>query len=314
MTTKMTTDQTVNSRLPIGEVAFSGYRLLAARPMVGVVWFLFHLVVTAILSLATFVVVGHLMAALDTAAAMTMSDEANAAFTRQVWIARAVATVANLAVAAVTVAAATRLVLRPEETRFGGLRFGQDELRLMVIFAIFYGLFIVLMKFVSMAIDLGVHSASSGALLALQGGFAEPELTVRAALFAAPGAVLLFYLAIKLALAPAQTVAERKIRLAASWRLTKGNFWRLAAISFRGGLPGAALSLAAMLLVQKLAPPPRPFQGPEVLPLAEAFSPAALAGIVVQALLCVLFMAGVCVPAALAYERLTGSPHVSRKG
>ena len=143
-----------------------------------------------------------------------------------------------LAVYAALYSAAVRTFLAPEPLRFGGLRFGADELRLIGA--------ILLMVLIVIAADIGAALVAIGATLLI--GLLT-AVTVHAPL----GWVSVFHwlallcvgvtealVVVRLSLTVVTTVAERRIGLRRSWTLTKGHFWPLL---------GAYLLMAVLSLI-----------------------------------------------------------------
>jgi len=121
-----------------------------------------------------------------------------------------------LLIGAVQSAAVNRLMLRPDDSAFGYLRLGADEVRqfgVMVLFA----LVILAME----AVGIGVIVITSRLLTGVSAGLA--------ALVAIVGVlaliVALIVTTVRLSLAKAQTFATGRINLLGSWTLTKGRFW-----------------------------------------------------------------------------------------
>jgi len=142
----------------------------------------------------------------------------------------------GLAFQCMMAAAVYRVIFRHGDSRYGYLRLGRDELRLMALTLIF----VVMTILLAVALTLGAAivvtiSAFAGKGIALSmAGVAELVSL----------AVLVFVL-VRLSLAPPATFAERRIRIGESWTLTKGVFWRL--------LGAYALALACIVVIGLLA-------------------------------------------------------------
>src|SRR4051812_12500537 len=110
----------------ITQTAFSGYRLLFARPMTALIWFAFLLIAAFAMLAITVTMAGPQLAALmamrgqgagappDPATAMTL--------TRQLVPFYGVALVVSVLQSAISLGAATRAALRPQDSAFGYLR------------------------------------------------------------------------------------------------------------------------------------------------------------------------------------------------
>lgn len=122
----------------------------------------------------------------------------------------------SLAVQCMTAAAVYRIMLRPEDARLGYLRLGGDEARLLALTFIY--VFIAVGLIFLAALFVGLTAAAT-----YRAGLAVPAGT--AAYVFALG--LLVYVAVRLSLAPVITFAEHRLAVFDSWRLTRGQFWRL---------------------------------------------------------------------------------------
>jgi hypothetical protein len=124
----------------------------------------------------------------------------------------------GLALGSIMAAAVYRVIFRHEDSRFGYLRLGLDELRLMLLTVVFYFLSVFL-----------VAAAVFGAvILAAIGSFAGSGAAYIAGL---GGLIFLLGLAlfilVRLSLALPATFAEKRLRFWESWVLTRGSFWPL---------------------------------------------------------------------------------------
>ncbi len=135
---------------------------------------------------------------------------------------------------AVANAAVYRAVLRPDETRFGRIRLGADELRLLGV---------------SILLGLLYIAVSVGAVIVCMIVAALAALAFRSQIALAMGVSILvaylivfglmIWMGVRLSLAAPMTFAERRIVVFRSWSLTKGRFW---------GLLGCYLLVFAMLV------------------------------------------------------------------
>lgn len=190
--------------------AFEGFRIVRDRPQLILAWTGFYLV-----SLLVMIVI-LLVPNLGTLAASTHTggqrdfDQLLARFGPAILI------VFPLAMAMITVLAAAvyRAVLRPEEKAFAYLKLSWDEARLFALSVMVLLLFTV----VSGVYGLGL------VLLAQAAG---PMREVVTLLGSFGGLALVVWLGVRLSLAGAMTFADRKIRLIAAWRQTRGQFWPL---------------------------------------------------------------------------------------
>jgi uncharacterized membrane protein YidH (DUF202 family) len=219
--------------------------------------------------------------------------------------------VLGLAVLSIMAAAVYRLIFRHEDTRFGYLRLGADELRLMGLTTIYIGLTIALVVGVSMVAAVIV------ALVSVVAPAAQGFMSLVASLFSF--GVVIFVL-VRLSLAPVATFAERRISVFESWRLTRGHFWPLlgayalaiACIFVIGflilvvftGVAGAIMlatggqfsDVGAML------------RKPETGSLRSYLSVGIIAYMLVSSVFSALYNAVIAAPGAVAYQELHGHP------
>ncbi|KQZ03256.1 hypothetical protein ASD21_20865 [Caulobacter sp. Root1455] len=206
----------------VTEAAFAGFRLIRREPRTIAIWAVFNLVagmaLTAAMIQSGF---GRFMSASKTG---TMSPDLMVGLL----IGEGVAIVGTILIASVMGAAVYRAILRPTEAPLTRLRFGGDELRLILLSVIMGLLFAVL----SMALFIPV--AIVGVAIAAGSGFGHGEsvgATAGVVLVTLLGYLLvligLVYFAVRLSLAGVMTFAERRLRVFESWRLTKGRFWPL---------------------------------------------------------------------------------------
>lgn len=226
------------------DAAFEGFRLVRRNPLALVAWTLLYAVLTlaALFSLSS--VVGQLEAwsvqaeAMESVATPTLD---------QVWALMAdfggiMARVAwllpiSLVVGAMLGAAVARGVLKPSADRFGYLRLGMDEVRVLVV---------TLVLTLVMSLAAVVAMVAVGVLIAAAkaAGGAGPAAIAGLLGFLAM-ACLFIWLAVRLSLAVPITVAESRFAFFDSFNLTKGRFWPLLGM--------AILALVMVLLVQLLS-------------------------------------------------------------
>jgi hypothetical protein len=210
-----------------------------------------------------------------------------------------------LLVGAIMTAAANRAVLEPDNSAFGYLRLGASELRILVVNLVI-GVIIFFAYFAAAII---------GGLF--MGGFAVAARGNPA--MAIPGVLIMvlailstvIFLAIKFALAPAQTLDTRSINIFGSWSLTKGRFWKLFCVYllctvivaavyivlFVALLAVTGVSAAGIAGLAKLAPQPTSIAG--------VFAPMVLLYYLVFGLVGAFVLAMMLTPGAFIYQRLT---------
>lgn len=285
------------------DAAFEGFRITRERPKVVLVWAIFSFLVS-VCSAVYLVSIGQEARAVLEASAAEQAADPQAFLSTLGDMAPMM--VLGLLVQCVMAAAVYRILLRPEDKGFAYLKLGMDELRLAALTFIY----VVLASFAMAAVVL---AAALIAVAASAGGQAV-GLTVAAAteMFFLG---LLFYVGVRLSLAPAITFAERRIAVFDSWRLTHGQFWRLtgAYILAICGIVVIALlvlvifsALAAVLAGGDLQEVGKMF-APDPTSMASYFSPLTIAYLLVAGWVYAVYYAVVIAPAAFAYRELTRS-------
>ncbi len=226
------------------DAAFEGFRLVRRNPLALVAWTLLYavLTLTALFSMSN--VVGQLEGWSAQAEAM---DAVESPGLDQVWALMSgfgaiMAQVAwllpiSLLVGAMLAAAVSRGVLKPSGGRFGYLRLGMDELRVLVVTFVL-GLVMSLAAVVGLVV-LGVVIAAAKTA----GGNGAAAITGFVGFLAL--ICLFIWLSVRLCLAVPITVAERRFAFFDSFSLTKGRFWPLLGM--------AIIAVVMVLLVELLS-------------------------------------------------------------
>jgi len=289
------------------DAAFEGFRLTRERPRVVAAWAALYAVMSLVSAVLMVATIGPESATLRaTAQGVIPSDPAEAA--RQ---SRIVAPFLMIMLPLILVfwsvltSAVYRAILQPEETGFGRLRFGSDEIRMMGLIVILFLLSVPTLFFFRMSISLGaIVGAASGAPI---GGL----IPVAAFL-----AILAFW--IRLSLAGPITYVSREIHVFRSWTLTRGHFWRLAAAyGLAIGLALVVMLLALVIFAAAalafalssgipLAHVERIFQ-PDMSSIAAYFTPAQIFNQVFSAVLLVAVFVVLLSPAAIIHRTLTAA-------
>jgi hypothetical protein len=301
------------NRFPILQTAFSGYRLLAARPGAAIAWFIFEVIVTLATAYATATMVGPQLAALKEMQTSGAPDPATAmALSGQIMPFNLLSMLFAILMGAILMGAILRAVLRPGQSGFGYLRFGADELRLFVVSLVIF-LFLVVLAGIAYALGMIGMMASAGrqGMAAMQGHGQMPIKAILIGLVIALPAIAAFVaLYIRLSLAAAQTVGERGIRIFGSWRLTKGVFWRTLATYVVALIPVALAMLALTIVSLSMKPGGlsdwKAAMQPDFSSLAVVFSGGRIALQVAQALLMTIYTAALVVPTAMIYRAVAG--------
>ncbi|RZJ00434.1 MAG: hypothetical protein EON90_07330 [Brevundimonas sp.] len=295
------------------DAAFEGFRLVRRNPLALVAWTLLYavLTLTALFSLSN--MIGPLEAwsaqaeALEGVEAPSM-DQLMALATGFGGIMAQMAWLfpVSLVVGAMLAAAVARGVLKPSGDKFGYLRLGMDELRVLVVtfvLSLVMG-FGAVLGFVALGVLIAVAKAGGG------GGAAAI-----AGVLGCLGLIALFiWLAVRLSLAVPITVAEKRFAFFDSFGVTKGRFWPLLGM--------AVIAVVMVLLVELLSSMvSMPLgilsghqgwsmgggQDPEVVRAAlNVSNPWVIAHAVVEAIVAALTVGILYAPFAAAYRDITG--------
>ena len=297
------------SEFSIGEAAVSGLRMAARKPTTILVWAVVYLIFSVALGAMTVSIAGPALTEMQALQAQARADPSSAnpaatlALLGQVIPLYLAMIPLSLLFGAVLLGAVTRSALRPSAAGAGYLRFGADELRLIVVMiviglvmgAIYFGGALVV------GIVVGVATATAGRAAAL------PLLIA----IGCPLLVLLYYVGSRFSLAPALTLDRKAINIFGSFGLTKGRSGRvfatcllalllnllIAAVGF-AIIAGAAFALgggtaAVMSLIR-----------PDMSSMAVYFSPVRIVYYLVMSLVGGLGLATLLSPPAFIYQAL----------
>lgn len=287
------------------EAGLEGFRITRENPRAFARWAFFSFAVSVLGAVITVAMPPEMRTALQTLAADETPD---ATKLLEAVVAVIPLLILGLAIQCMMAAAIYRIILRHDDARFGYLRLGWDELRLMGLTLAFVFLGIVGLVALSLAAGLVVAIASfagRGAMI-FMGAVAEVFVL---------GVIV--YVLVRLSLAPVATFAERRITIFESWQLTRGYFWRL--------FGAYALALACMIVIGLLAlvvflaiagvimiaaggqlSDLRVILQPDETSLLAYAHPAMIAYTVLGAIITALYYAVIAAPAAVAYQHLHG--------
>ena len=283
------------------DAALEGFRITRERPRVVLVWAVFSFLVSICSAIYLISIGQEARAVLDARVAEQAPDlQAFGAAMADL----APMMVMGLLVQCVMAAAVYRILLRPEDRGLAYLKVGMDELRLAALTFIYVLLASLMLAVVVLAAGL------IAALASVAGQGAAILVAAASELFFLG---LLFYVAVRLSLAPAITFAEQRIAIFDSWRLTHGQFWRLTGAYFLAicGIMVIALlvvtifsALVAVAVGGDLQAVGKMF-APDQTSLTTYFSPVMIIYLLVAGWLSALYYAVVIAPAAVAYRELT---------
>lgn len=286
------------------EAAFEGFRVVRRQPFALVFWALLYMVFFGV----AFALVGGSIVSLMASATSLQAAGAEPSWAEleplmQIYMTMiAVLLPLGLLVSAVLTSAISRAVLRPGESGFGYLRLGGDELRVLAVTII---LFIVM--FLVMAL-FGIVIGVAGSLMS--GSSAAVPVIILLCL-----AALCAYawIMVRLSLAVPITIAERRIAVFDSFRVTKGHFWGLLGMALLAFVMSIVVSILGSIVVtpiQMLAgggfAALGDMEGANVMEMLRAAWPAILIGVVLQAILSALQLAVIYAPFSAAYRDIKG--------
>ncbi|HEY1753045.1 MAG TPA: hypothetical protein VGG29_17430 [Caulobacteraceae bacterium] len=225
------------------DAAFTGFRVVWARPWVVAIWAAVQLVANFAVNLFLAASAGPVIARMSAEGASGQPPDPNLVLglIRQAAPTYVAIMIAVLVLTAVFWAAMNRAVMRPADARFGYLRLASDELRQLGLLAALVGLLacfyaVLLLAGSLLAVLFGMFAGAAGAGMALA--------AVVAALL-----VGLVYFAVRFSLASALTFATGRINVLGSWTLTHNRFWPL----FATYLIAMALSFFVVVLMLAIA-------------------------------------------------------------
>ena len=194
------------------DAAFEGFRVTRANPLPILLWALVWLAGLFIASMVAVPVAAPYAAEIQAASGDPTALSAEA--TRAVYLMMAIAAPFVIGVQTIVSAAVYRAVLEPETKRFGFLRMGLDEFRLLIV------------TVVVTAISFTV----SGANEFLVRFFSETTGGLGAFLFNLVGFALSVFLSVRLSLIAPLTLKRHKFSFAEGWRMSGRVFWPLLGI------------------------------------------------------------------------------------
>lgn len=290
------------------ESAFEGFRLAKRSPMTILVWAVFYIVVTALVIAVAGGAMGQFM---QMAATMEPgaepSDAEMMAFMSAYFSMLGLILPISLVLGSVSYAAVNRAVVRPSESAFGYLRLGMDEVRVFVVslvLSIVFGLGFGLAG----GLIFGVMGAMA-AMMSDNAGLVGLLMVVAGLLFVA----LIIWVVVRLSLALPITVAERRIAIFDSWKLTKGHFWGLLGMAILAWVLCLVVQiLLSIVLMPILFAVSGGFENlaaietMQPMEFLQTMAPMAITILVFAAIVSALQLAIMYAPFASAYMGLTG--------
>ena len=295
------------ARFSPSDAALEGFRLTRENPKAFGIWAAASLLVNVLSGVIDAFMPASVKHGLETISA---SDVMTGPQLLDALILTAPVILLGLAVLNIMAAAVYRLIFRHDDTRFGYLRLGADELRLMGLTLIYIVLFIGLVVGVGMV---------SGIVVALAGLVSPAAQSFLGWLSIPLSFGVIVYVLVRLSLAPVATFAERRLAIFESWGLTRGQFWRLfgayvlalACVVVVGFLALVVFTGAAGVVVLltggKLADLGS-ILNPKDVTLSSYLSIGLIASMILSSVFSALWNAVMAAPGAVAYQQLHGDP------
>lgn len=281
------------------DAAFEGFRIVRRDPLAMLAWALLYIVTFA---LAFALVGGSIIALAQQAEALKgvadPSMEELAPLFGGYMLVFAVVGPLSILVSTVLTAAIVRAVLEPGARRFGFMRIGMDELRLFGVYVVLFAL--VCVYYLVVAVVCGVLGAMAAASN-------QPWLFIPIFLVAMAAILGLIWLSVRFSLVAPIVVAEKRIAIFDSFKMTKGRFWPLFGMAILAGVMSLVVSLLGMVIGL-------PFQlglsgpfeqikaGQAMLPILMQSAPLVLGWALVNAVVSALQLAVLYAPFSAAYR------------
>lgn len=284
------------------DAAFEGFRVVRRAPMSLVYWALFYVVVMAV----AFAMMGPSLASamaaaerLESVGTPTLDDFMP--IINSFGLVLSILLPVSLLSSAVMSAAIARSVLYPTQKALGYLRFGSDELRVLAVSVALGIIFIVLMGLIwGMTFALGAAAVNT------------PVLWLIVVVFFLVAWAAFIWLLVRLSLAVPMTLAEKRIVLFDSFRLTKGHLWPLLGMAIIAGVMSFVVSMLGSLVLmpiqlmsggmERLAT----VEGLNLVGMLQQAWPAILTYVVVNAIISALQVAVIYAPFSAAYRDIAG--------
>jgi hypothetical protein len=213
------------------EAAFEGFRITRERPRVVLVWAAASLAFSFLMGVIAFFTLGpEFDSILNTFRSPTVSPQDFWRAIDAMWPFLAIAAPAAILFQAVLNCAIYRVILRPQDGGLAYIRLGGDELRVAGV-TLVYAIVWALVLFLTM-------------VTALVGGvFSGPVAAFLGSVLSGAACFYSVIILVRLSLAAPISFSEKRFTLLASWKATRGNFWRLF------GTYAMAFALGAVALI-----------------------------------------------------------------
>lgn len=301
-----------------GQAIGAGFKILARRPLVVLIWAVAYLVLVAGPSFALLVwLLPQTLAALREAAPNALHGPAAGpthamALRPNLVILQPLLWLMQIAVHAVLMGAIFRAVLAPEESRWGYLRLSRQELWLGLTNLVFtvMAAIMILTLVIPLEIGLGV-----GMTAAQHGHSPGPASLPLLLIIHATGVAVIVWLLLRLCLALPMAFATSRFALYESWGLTRGHVLKIVVVAVVLTVIIWLFEFATLqaggsyLLRQMLGDPGAPvtLHG-SLSAIAHHVAPAVFALAILGSLVAMIAYTVVMAPIASIYQQLTRAP------
>lgn len=222
------------------DAAFEGFRVVRRHPMTVVWWAVAYVAFFAIFFALA---VGPLTSVMASVEALERSGEPSMAEAQALGMAYlalfAVAMPLGLLSGAILNTAVARSVLQPEQSRFGYMRLGMDEIRVLGVTVV-----ISIAMVIASMVTFGLIGVAAG-LISVVG---VPALWVLVVLLVLAGAAAMIWLLVRLSLVVPMTLDRRKFALAEAFALTKGRVFPILGMAIIAFIMAILVSLLGLII------------------------------------------------------------------
>lgn len=222
------------------DAAFEGFRVVRRHPMTVVWWALAYVAFFAIFFALA---VGPLTSVMASVEALERSGEPSMAEAQALGMAYlalfAVAMPLGLLFGAILNTAVARSVLQPEQSRFGYMRLGMDEIRVLGVTVV-----ISIAMVIASMVTFGLIGVAAG-LISVAG---VPALWVLVVLLVLAGSAAMIWLLVRLSLVVPMTLDRRKFALTEAFALTKGRVFPILGMAIIAFIMAILVSLLGLII------------------------------------------------------------------
>jgi hypothetical protein len=285
------------------DAGLEGFRITRENPRAFARWVVFSFVISLLGAIVTVSMPSEVRNAINT---LRADDTPNLHELLDALMAAAPLVVFGLTIQCMMAAAVYRIILRHEDGRFGYLRLGWDELRLMGLTVL------VVLMLMGLLVALTVASGLVMAVASAAGQSVGVSVGLALELFSVG---LVIYVLVRLSLAPVETFAERKLILFRSWKLTEGQFWNLLVAYLLAAFCIFLVTLLTLILFVTVAfifltvtggqfSDIRAIMNPDETSYSAYFNPGMILYMFIGSIITALWYAVIAAPGAWVYQKL----------